>query len=252
MFPILLKLGPLTLHTYGLMVALAFLVAYTLSRHRLEAAGLTVPFIDNLALAVMFGGVVGARILFFIVDPGTHFLQDPLAFFRVWEGGLVYFGGFLGALLAITAASRLKELPFFLITDGFSAPLLLGQALGRLGCFAAGCCYGRPTSEFFGVTFTRADSLAPLGVALHPSQLYESLGSMVLFGGLLLWERFGLRRGESTAYYLVSYGVLRFFLETLRGDDRGLLSAGLSPSQIISGLAMAAGIGVWVYARRRA
>ncbi len=251
MFPVLIKLGPLTLHAYGLLVALGFLAAYTLARRRFEHMGLLGHFVDNLTLIAMVGGLFGARLLYFIVDPSTHFTSDPMAFFRIWEGGLVYYGGFVGALIALAVTARVKEIPFRVIADGLSAPLLLGQAIGRLGCFAAGCCYGRPTDSIFGVTFTRPDSLAPLGIPLHPTQLYESAGIFLLFGLLLAAERMPkIKRGDSTAFYLIGYGVVRFLIEFFRGDDRGPIAAGFSPSQLISIVLVLTGVILFLYDRR--
>lgn len=251
MLPTLFKLGPFVLHTYGLLVALGFLSAYTVARARFSRVGLSGSFVDNLTMAAMIGGLLGARLLFFIVDPNTHFLADPLAFFRVWEGGLVFYGGFLGAGVSLWVLSRVKEISFRVIADGLSVPLLLGQAIGRLGCFAAGCCYGRPTSSFFGVVFVRPDSLAPLGVRLQPTQLFESAGNLALMGLVWMLERRKLNRGDSAAAYMIGYGTFRFLIEFLRGDDRGPFSGGLSPSQVISVVSVIAGIALIIYDHTR-
>lgn len=250
MFPILIKLGPLTLHTYGLLVAFGFLAAYTLFRRRLQQKGLPLNFIDNLAFLILAGGLLGARLLFFMVDPSVNFMGDPLSFFRLWEGGLVYYGGFLGALIVLAIVARRNRVPFLLISDAGAAPLLVGQAIGRLGCFTAGCCYGRSTDGPFGVVFSHPESLAPLGMAIHPTQLYESIGNAVLCCLLLYVERKTRQIGLSTAAYFIGYGLFRFFIESLRADDRGIQLAGLYPSQVISLAAVVAGISLLIYATR--
>ena len=180
----------------------------------------------------------------------ASFLEDPFGFFRIWEGGLVFYGGLLVAVAGLLIYTKIKEIPPFLIGDAFAVPLLLSQAIGRLGCFAAGCCYGRPTDSFLGVTFTHPESLAPLHVALHPTQLYSAGGLFILF--LIGWRlsRRALPNGALMVYYLISYGLFRFGIEFVRNDFRGAFAAHLSPSQWVSlGLIMA-GLGLWVYVKK--
>jgi len=251
MFPILFHLGPITLHTYGLLVAFGFLAAFSYATAEFDRLGLPVRMLDHLVLYLMLSGIVGARIFYFVFEGWDEFLAHPLSFFRIWEGGLVYFGGVVVGLLALAIYARFHELPFILLSDAFSAPLLLGHAIGRLGCFAAGCCFGKPTTSFFHVVYSNPDSLAPLNVPLYPTQIYESLGTLALFLGAWGLGKRSPKLGVITSYYLLGYGLLRFFLEFLRGDDRGTFVHGFSPAQIIALIMMGAGVVLATYVRRQ-
>jgi len=234
MFPILFKLGPLSLHTYGLMVALGFIAGYTFLIKEFGRTGFPPAYLDKMMTLLLISSLIGARIFYFATEKFEPLRSDPLAFFRIWEGGLVFYGGFLGAGLAIFYFTRVRKIPFFKLADALVGPLLLGQAIGRLGCFAAGCCFGKPTLAFYGVTFHNEGSLAPLGIPLYPTQLLESAGNFLLFLGVFFMRRRHPRDGFKVSYYLIGYGLLRFFVEFLRGDFRGPVYLNLYPSQWIS------------------
>lgn len=234
MFPILLKLGPITLHTYGLMVALGFLAGLHATRIQFERQGLPLMQIDRMVLSIMIAGLLGARIFYFGVDNFAELKVDPLSFLRIWEGGLVFYGGVLGGLMVLVYFSQVQRLPFLSLTDAFSVPLLLAHSIGRLGCFAAGCCYGKETALPWGVTYGHPASLAPRFISLHPTQLYESLAAFLLFLAFNKANQKRLKLGTLTAAYMILYGTFRFFIENLRGDDRGLYHFGASPSQLVA------------------
>ena len=251
MFPILLRIGPVTLHTYGLLVALGFLTAFAVARVTFRREGWPIEMLDSLVFYLMFAALIGARLFYFGVDGFVDLRHDIWSFFRIWEGGLVFFGGVIGGLIALVIYARTQGLPILLLTDALAPPLLIGHAIGRLGCFAAGCCYGKATELPWGVTFTNPESLAPKYIRLHPTQIYESAGDLVLFAiAMWLWRR-RVPRGVITVYYLLSYSLFRFLLEFIRGDDRGAFVHGFSPSQWISIAAMAVGLGIVVYVRQR-
>ena len=250
MFPILFQLGPITLHTYGLMVALGFLGGLSIARIQFARFGLPVMLLDRIVLYLMLFGLLGARTLFFLLQNMDAFFVDPLSFFRIWEGGLVFYGGVIAGLITLAVFAYRYRLNFLSLTDAFAAPLLLAHALGRIGCFSAGCCYGRPSSLPWAVTFTHPATLAPRFVALHPTQIYESVGNFVLF---LIAFKLGQRkpaRGVLTSFYAISYGTFRFVMEFLRGDDRGAFLLGASPSQIVALCLIAIGIGIIVYEKK--
>lgn len=179
-------------------------------------------------------------------------MENPLSFFKIWEGGLVFYGGAIGGFLGLLIASRRWPAAagspgtLMTMTDAFAAPLLLGQAFGRIGCFAAGCCYGRPTDKTWGVTFTNRQALGPLYEKLHPTQLYESGGAFILFVIALWVSRRSKVTGLVTIFYCIAYGILRFTLEFWRGDDRGAFHVSLSPSQWGSLLLVGIGLAVAV------
>ena len=178
-----------------------------------------------IVIIALLGGLVGARLGHFVFVARDRLLEDPLAFFAVWEGGMVFYGGFLGGLTAVVVLCRVWKLSLLRFGDMLSAPVMLGLAFGRLGCFCNGCCYGRPIDwgtgiEWpWGVTFLRGQVPSALrGLPLHPSQIYAALNALALVG-LLLWLR---RRqtfdGQVFGVALVAYGLTRSVLELFRLD----------------------------------
>ncbi len=250
MFPIIFSAGPFTLHTYGLMVAAGFLAALYVARRQFERFSLPSDQLDRIVLYIMISGLLGARALYFALENFEGLKADPLSFFRIWEGGLVFYGSVIAGIITLVVFSRLNDLSFLALTDAFSAPLLLGHALGRVGCFFAGCCYGRPTNLSWGVSFEHPASLAPRFTPLHPTQLYEAAGNFILFLVALGLSRKTARPGMLTAFYAVSYGLFRFFMEFLRDDDRGGIYFGGSPSQVVAVLLVLSGIGLFLYAKK--
>lgn len=250
MFPILFSFGPFTLHTYGLMVAIGFLCALAVARKQFERFNLPADQLDRVVLFIMIAGLLGARTLYFALENFELLQADPLSFFRIWEGGLVFYGGVIGGLVTLAVYARLHHLPFLSMTDAFSAPLLLGHAFGRVGCFAAGCCYGKPSDLPWAVVFEHPASLAPRFASLHPTQLYESAGNLLLFFAALALSRRRLGAGMLSAFYAVSYGSFRFAMEFLRNDDRGGTYFGGSPSQVVAVLLVICGIGLFVHAKK--
>jgi len=234
MFPILLHLGPLTIRTYGAMIATAFLVSLQMSRVAAHARRIGEAFLLDLVAILVIAGLLGARILYVLLNL-SYFRLHPWETVKVWEGGLVFYGGFVLAAIVGMIFTRYRGYPLEDVADCLAPGLALGQGIGRWGCFFAGCCYGKPTSLPWAVTFKDPASLAPLGIPLHPVQIYESLGSVAIAG--LLWFLLMRRKeshGEIFWFYMLLYGLLRFWMETLRGDDRGGMIGGLAPSQIIA------------------
>jgi len=252
MHPILFKIGPLTIHTYGLMIALAFLLGIWLMSHQAKKEGLNPQVISDLGFYLLAGAIIGSRLLFVIINY-ERYLSAPLKVFYIWEGGLVFYGGLIGAMGLGFWYLKEQQLPFWTTVDLAAPSIALGQAIGRLGCFSAGCCYGRPTLSFWGVTFTDLDCLAPLGVKLHPVQFYSALTNLTIFFILFKLQRAKKFSGQLLGSYLVLYAVGRFALEFWRGDQRGfvnLLGANLSTSQFISFFVLAGGIGLLLWRRR--
>ncbi len=234
MHPILFSLGPLTLRTYGLLVACAFLVAVHIGRILGRRSNIPDSFMIDLAGVMLVSGLVGAR-LFYVFLNLDYFGTHPGEVFKIWQGGLVFYGGFLLAAAVGVWYTREKKHSVALVADAAAPALAIGQAIGRLGCFFAGCCYGKPTDFFCAVQFKEPGALAPLGISLHPTQLYETLLAGGL-GGYLMWRVFHRRDSPGTLfwYYVLGYGLLRFVLEFLRGDARGAALAGMYPSQWIA------------------
>ncbi|HTB34920.1 MAG TPA: prolipoprotein diacylglyceryl transferase [bacterium] len=246
MHPILFTLGPLTLRTYGAMMALSFLLGVALSLHFNRREGRPDDDLLDLAVVIMLSAVAGARILYVIVE-WPEFAPNPWTVVAVWQGGLVYYGGLIGACIGGAVHMVRKKLPLWSYADALAPGLALGQVTGRLGCFFNGCCYGREDARY-GLIFPGiGDNIPHL-----PTMLYESAFCLLLCGFLVwLWGR-KRYSGQVFGAYIVLYAAWRFGIEFLRGDpERGtLISSALSPSQWISLLGLA--LGCWLLRRRSA
>ena len=246
MFPELLTLGPLTIHTYGLLVALGILAGVGLAEHLYRNSGGEPGRVIDMGLIVVICGLIGARILLILINY-RYYTSNPLEAFMVWKGGLVFYGGLLGGILALLGCIRFYRLPLWDMLDIGAIAIAVGHGLGRLGCFSAGCCYGRLTDLPWAVTFTDPRCLAVdvLNHPVHPTQLYSFLFLMGLTGFLVWLQPRKNFPGQGAAAYLVRYGLVRFGVEFLRSDPRGSLSimgTNLATSQWISLGAVFAGV----------
>ncbi len=258
MFPKILDLGPLTIHTYGLLLALAFIAGIWLASRNAARAHLNPDSIWNLGLIIIFSALVGAKLLLFISDY-SYYSQNPREIFSLatLRSSGVYYGGLLLALVASAWYMHRAKLPGWRVADITAPGIALGQAIGRIGCLSAGCCYGKPTTMPWGITFTNPYSAenvgVPLNIPLHPTQIYESVGSFLLF--IYLMWRLGRKHftGQVILEYLASYAALRFLIEFFRGDeDRGFILHGLlSTSQFIGILTILGSAAVYIYLLRR-
>jgi phosphatidylglycerol---prolipoprotein diacylglyceryl transferase len=249
MFPHLFTIGGYSQSTYGLLVAVAFVVAITLTGRFAKQAGLSQEAVMNLGMYCALAGIVGAKMLMFthISSVGEIFTMETL------RAGGDFFGGLILALIVAAVYMRKKGLPVLPTADVFAPGLALGHGIGRIGCFAAGCCYGVRTHLPWAVTFTNPDSNgAPLNVPIHPTQLYEALSEAAIFA-ILLWR---IRKphgpGEIISLYLVLYGTVRFLVEFVRYHEQGnLLGGPLDTSQWIA-LALIALGAAWLWKGRKA
>lgn len=226
-----------TVHGYGVMIALGFLAAFLLSSLRAKGRGLSTDIITDLVLICLICGFAGGKLLYIIVE-FDRFLQDPLQV--LGSSGFVVYGGLILALLGAMVYCKRKKLNFLACFDVAAPAVALAQAFGRIGCFFAGCCYGRPTDAWFGITFP-AGSLAPSGVSLIPTQLFSAGGDLLLAVLLLLIDHRRHKDGALGGLYLIGYGLGRFAIEFLRNDPRGNI-AFLSTSQFVSLLFVPAGL----------
>lgn len=236
MYPILLKIGPIPIYGYGFLIALGFLAAICIIRHLASRSGLNVNQIIDLTFYCLIIGFLSSRVLF-VLTRLPEFIADPLAVFRIWEGGFVFFGGLLGALPFGIWYFRKYKIPAWKAMDAMIPGLTIGHLFGRMGCFLAGCCYGKPTESLFGVRFySDLVDRAYHGIPLHPTQLYEATSLGVLFLGLLWIFKNKKFDGQVTLTYLIGYPIIRSIIETFRGDlIRGFVIEGiLSTSQFIS------------------
>jgi len=256
MFPRLFTLGGFSQSTYGVLVALAFLVALWMIASLARRAGLNSDVVVNLGILCGLSAIVGAKIMMFLIDI-PYYAAHPGEIFSLasLQAGGVFYGGLIAALIAAAVYMRRHHLPPLATADVFAPGIALGHAVGRIGCFAAGCCWGRPTKLPWGVTFTNPISQqtvgVPLGIPLHPTQLYESAAEFLVFG-ILYWR---IRRdhtpGAIISLYLILYSTARFLIEFVRFHDQPNPFGGpLNTSQWIS-LALAALGAAWFLFHRR-
>jgi len=252
MHPELFKIGPLTIHTYGVLVAAGFLLGLGLAVRQARKEGIPPDKIVDLGFYILLSALIGSR-LFYILINASHYLKNPLDIFKIWEGGLVFYGGLLLAVPTVLWYVKKNNLSVWNTADLFAPSLAIGHAIGRLGCFFSGCCYGKPAEGLpWAVTFTDPESLAIIGVPLHPTQLYESLGEFINFFILIILRRYKSFNGQLFLTYIILYSVLRFIVEFFRGDvGRGFITSQLSFSQGISILMFLIAIAGLVILRQR-
>lgn len=253
MHPELVRIGSFSLPTYGVLLAAGFFAALWLLRRRAPLFGVSADAATDLGVAMLLWGLVGSKLLLVIVE-WPHYVSSWAGAKELVRSAGVFYGGFIGAVLAAAWVLKRRRIPFFAFTDAAAPTVALGQALGRLGCLSAGCCWGAPTHVPWAVTFTNplAEQRVgtPLGIPLHPTQLYEAIGTLLLCL-VLVWLEKRSFSGETFSRYLVGYGALRFVIEIFRGDPRGAIFHGaLSTSQFIALLAVAGGLAVWAWRRR--
>ena len=236
----ILKIGPVTIHGYGLMIALGVLAAVLMAGFRAKRKGLSADTVYGLGLVALIFGFIGAKLLYLIVE-WKYFIEAPL---RALSGqGFVVYGGIVGGVIAAILYCRKKKIRFMRYFDLVAPSLALAQGFGRIGCLLAGCCYGRETDSLWGIVFSHS-LYAPNGVRLIPTQIMHSAANFLIAGILLLYARKDRKAGRVGAMYLILYSVGRFTIEFFRGDYRGYVGV-LSTSQFISIFTLLIGIGLF-------
>lgn len=223
-------IGPITFHMYGLMIAIGFMMALLLTLYRGKKNKFDEDIIYGIFFCAIIGGMAGSRILYYIVEL-PHILEDPSILWN-FKNGYVVYGGIIGGILCSYVYCRLKKTAFLPYFDMVIPAVPLAQGFGRFGCFFAGCCYGRETDAWYGLTF-HASEFAPNGVKLIPTQLISSAGDFLICALLLFYASKKPLNGRVASMYLLLYGIGRFAVEFLRDDYRGSVGI-LSTSQLIS------------------
>jgi phosphatidylglycerol:prolipoprotein diacylglycerol transferase len=253
MYPRLLELGPITVYTYGVLLAAAYLLGLRLAMVRAKARGLDANRVLDLGIYIIISALVGAKLLLLITD-FRAFTADPRELLTLARSGGVFYGGLIAAVSVALWYIRRLGLPLWTTCDVFAPGIALGHVVGRFGCLFAGCCYGRETHVPWAITFhddfARANVGTPLGVPLHPTQLYEAGAELVILLVLLWSERKGRPfAGRTFWLYMLLYAISRFIIEFYRGDERGTVGM-FSTSQFISVLLAPLAVVMLVYLSR--
>jgi len=259
MHPTLINLGFVHIRSYGFMLAISFLVGIWVAARRAQKRGVEPQLILDLSVYIILAAVVGARLLYVVFHlPDFH---NPLDVFALWQGGATFYGGLLAALLVAYIFVSRKGVAFLEVADIMAPSIALGLMFTRVGCFMSGCCFGKPTTMPWGVTFPGncpaghaalldAQALGVSHVALHPTELYSSAYGLIIFLLLIGLERYLMRRGAVFGALLVFYGIARFTVDFFRYyEANARVLAGLTFNQLISVVLVI--VGVYLVFRRR-
>ena len=225
----LFHIGPITIWGYGFMIGLGILLCLILGMQRAKKRSMSENAVLDIAIYGVLAGFLGAKLLYVLVE-FDRFMENPSSI--LGSEGFVVYGGITAGILTAIVYCKIKKLHFLEYFDLLIPSVALAQGFGRIGCFLAGCCYGRETDSFLGVTFPE-NSLAPSGVSLLPTQLFSAAGDFLIMGILLWYSKRAKRSGDVGILYMFLYSIGRFLIEILRSDERGSLGA-LSTSQWIS------------------
>ena len=260
MYPEIFRIGSFPINTYGVFLALAFLCAILITVKLAARDGLPREKIYDLCLWMLLCSLIGSKILMLFTEP--EYRDHPLQLISLdfLRSGGVFYGGLIGAILSGYFLMRRYQLPWWKTADACAPGIAIGNFFGRQGCFAAGCCWGKPTTLPWGVKFTELGheiTGVPLDVRLHPTQLYESFAMLLVFFFLLWLHKRRRFDGQVILFYALLYSVIRFAIEFLRDDPRGDLFGlttltGLSTSQLISLIVGAGALVLLILRWRRA
>lgn len=258
----LIRLGPIVIHSYGACLALSILLCYFVLVRLGRPLGYSSDFVSSLLTVLIVTGLVGARI-FYVVEHWSHYSQHPSEIVKVWEGGLMFYGGLLLSAAALIVFIRFQKKPIAEVLDIIVTAVPLGHAVGRIGCFLNGCCYGKPSEGFLAVRYPRgsipwSEQLqqkiippdAVCSASVLPTQLIESALNFTIFIILMLLFRRKRRAGEQVAAYMMLYAVARFVVEYTRADER-LYIGPFSISQTISIALFTAGLLLTAWLRKK-
>jgi phosphatidylglycerol:prolipoprotein diacylglycerol transferase len=218
MRPILIQIGPLEIPAYGVMLVVSFLAAIIIAKREAKKFNISPLVIENLAFYLMLGVIIGGRI-FYVIFHWSHYENDILGIFRIWEGGMMFFGGFIGGFLVSMLYLNKEKISILKMGDIISPAIALGLFFTRIGCFLNGCCFGIPSSLPWAIKFPEqcVAGASPIGDQyLHPTQIYTSLFGLALFFFLKNKLHKPHQRGEIFSLYLISHGAFRFGVDFIR------------------------------------
>jgi phosphatidylglycerol:prolipoprotein diacylglycerol transferase len=254
MYPQLFELGPITVYTYGVLLAAAYLLGLKLAMVRAKARGLDSNRVLDLGIYIIISALIGAKLLLLVTDFRT-FTSNPRELLTLARSGGVFYGGLILAVVVALIYIRRIGLPLWTTCDVFAPGIAIGHVVGRFGCLFAGCCFGKPTTLPWGITFTNTFAATnvgtPLNVPLHPTQLYEAGAEALILLLLLKTEPKGRYfPGRTFWLYMLLYAISRFIIEFFRGDERGTVGM-FSTSQFISLVLAPLAVAMLVYLSRQ-
>lgn len=231
MYPVLFEFGDFQIRSYGVIVALSFLMALWMSTREAERKKLDPKLVQDFAAYGLLGGIIGARLYFVLFSAPGYFLEHPWEIFAVWSGGIGVIGSLIGGLIVAVWFCRRRDISLLRFLDTLAPGMALGQTFGQLACLLNGDSYGRPTDLPWAMTFTDPRSMAPLNIPLHPIELYEMAAYFLTF--LLVWK---IRKhyptdGFAFFTYLSGYGIARFVVDFFRGDP-AMFAWGIQAAQL--------------------
>ena len=233
MHPVIAKFGPITIYSYGMMIAIAFVFGIYLAKIEAARKNLDKNIVYDLAFYLIIGALVGARLYYLAFFNPRSFIEEPLSIFRIWQGGLAIHGGILGGIIANILFAKRRKISFWRLADLVAPSLLLGQAIGRIGCFLNGCCYGIPMNA----------------LRIHPTQLYEMVLNLIGFFGLWIARKKIKFSGGLFLLYLMIYNSIRIVVSSLRADCLYIWGTDIKVAQVISGVVFI--IALALYMRRK-
>jgi len=236
------SIGPVSVHGYGVCIAVGLLAALFVASHRAKRRGMDDDIVYGIVLCSAIFGFLGAKIMYCLVE-WKSFIQDPVSIFS--SSGFVVYGGITGGVLSVIIYTKFKKVNPIEYLELCIPSVAIAQAFGRLGCFFAGCCYGKETDSIIGITFHNSD-YAPNGVKLMPTQLISSVGNLLIAVFLIAISRKAKKKGTITGLYLILYSIGRFFVEILRDDNRGNVGV-LSTSQFYGIFILIIGVAVVIF-----
>lgn len=231
MFPVIWDLGFVEIRSYGLMLAIAFLVGIFIATKRGEKVGIHPDLVMDLSIYILISSIVGSR-LFFVISEWSHYQDHLIEIVQVWKGGLAVLGGIILAVITSYLYLRYQQISFLLIADVMVPSLALGQAIGRIGCFLNGCCFGvachHPWAVHFPAEGGMAGHLFP-DIGIHPTQLYMTLYNLLIFAILLFFDKRNKKVGLTFGLYFILHGVARFSVDFWRYYDDSFIFTTIGP-----------------------
>ena len=241
MYPVLFEFGAFQLRSYGVIVALSFIIALWMSTREAERKGLDPKWVQDFAVYGLLGGIVGARLYFVLFSAPDYFLEHPWEILAVWSGGIGVIGSLIGGFIVAVWFCRRRKISLLRFGDTLAPGIAFGQTLGQFACLLNGDSYGRPTDLPWAITYTDPRSLAPLNIPLHPIEVYEMAAYLLVF--ILVWRARKYYPTDGFAFftYLAGYGIARFVVDFFRGDP-AMFAWGIQAAQLFGAVMVLLGL----------